>query len=139
MLTADEHGGFIEDGGELLILLLLASGPIFRSSSSERRDYVWRRLLLQNLFPIQQVVDLKPLGGFRLDLAVVGRVLELDLRRADLLVLVVDIASFDADFVAIGHLEICPFNHHGSLVDEVVEVLWRMRCGDVVFRRNLVA
>ena len=40
MLTADEHGGFIEDGGKLLILLLLASSPIFRSSSSERRNYV---------------------------------------------------------------------------------------------------
>ena len=93
---------------------------------------------MQNLFPIQQVVDLKPLGRFRLA-GFMCCVLKLDLRRVDLLVLAVDIASFNADFVAIGYLKICPFDHHGSLVDEIVEVFRRMRGSDVVFWRNLVA
>ena len=88
---------------------------------------------MQNLLAIQQVVDLKPLRTLSLDLAArvggtICRVMELDLRRADLPVLIaVDMGSFDVNFVAIGHLEICPFDHHGPLVDEIMEVLRRMQ------------
>ena len=98
---------------------------------------------MQNLLAIEQIVDLKPLGRLSLLQPIL---VKLYLRCADLFVLVgCYVGCFDTDFVAIGHLEICLFDHHGPLVDEVMEVLRRMvlqrrrGSGDVIVLRRSLA